>query len=422
MYSEIVEDFKYLILYKYTTTELPEREENEPFYMDALYETAKEYDPSMEMGYAFKDVDKDGYKELLLMGRESRVYAIFTVIEKAPVLVSTFQRGMGYLGPDGMVFYNAKVFSDSGAQIGLGNHMKHLSGGKLVGFEYGWTEENGTTSYYCTLENGEKTAISYDEYKAYRDNVYQYFWDYPTRLTKQNGLKFIPALITTEKPKIKADFSTYEAIILTFGLMHSEVAGGKYSRSDWISGKYDSKMIFERVEDYELYNRLIGAVVLVQNSVSAVFGYSEKDLNGDGTSELILMDNSYHVFAIFTKIDGKPVLLDAYNDLRVAAIDANGYIRVSERVIPGSEKDCEFFVYELVDGILVAKTAIGVKYSASGEISERYKTVDGKAVSIEESEWNTLYSEYISDIGASEFSTYTKNNSGLVFTAAGTAQ
>ena len=42
------------------------------------------------------------------------------------------------------------------------------------------------------------------------------------------------------------------------------------------------------------------------------FGYALEDLNGDGVDELILLQDDYTVLAIFSTVNGKPKLLDAY--------------------------------------------------------------------------------------------------------------
>lgn len=420
MYDDIVDDFKNLILYKYINEELPPRGDNDPYYFDALYEVAGLFDPTTEMGYAFKDINDDKYVELMLIGRDSRLYAIFTIIDNAPALVTTFQKGMGYLSPDGIIFYNTKEFDANGGQIFLGNHITRLVGGELVGIAYGWIDTDSDFSteddslYYCAGEDGIRNEMTYEEYKILR-SLYEHFWDYPTRLTKLSGLKFNPTLLNSSNPQTPADFSTYDAIINTFGLMHSDVAGGKYVRTDWISSEYDLGMIFNSNEDYVLYNKLIAACTLVQNSSKAAFGYAVKDLNGDGVDELILLESKFYVLAIFTQVDGTPVLLDTYTDLRSACIDADGLIHVKQRIIPGNKKDYEYFVYEVKGAELVCKTAIGVKYSPEGAQDSWYKTVDGVTSDIEQTEWDALYAEYSIDIGTMAFNEYTELNSGLEF-------
>jgi len=419
MYKEIVDKFKSLILYKYVNEELPPKGENEPSYVDALYEVATEYTPAIDMGYAYKDVNNDRYVELLLMGKDSRLYAMFTIVDDAPAFVATFQQGMGYLGPDGMVFYNTKTLDENNSQIALGNHMMKLVGDKLVGFEYGWkdTDKDITTSedtvYYCKTEaEGEKT-LTYDEYKVYRDHVYPYYWDYPTRLTKLNNLRFTSALMDTQTAQIVANFSTYDGIVKTFEQMFLNVAACKYVRTNWTKGAYDDAMIIRSDKDYAIYNQLIAACVLVQNSSSALFGHALKDLNGDGVDELILLESKYYVLAIFTQVDGKPVLLDTYNDRRTACIDEEGNIHVKQRMIPGEKKDYEYYVYTVDAGALVSEIAIGVKYDAEGNQNAWYQIENGTKTDIAQTKWDGLYAEYLSDIGTTSFHTYTENNANL---------
>lgn len=426
LYNEIVEKFKYLVLYKYMNEDLPPRIENDPFYMDALYEVVGQFDPTKNFGYSFKDIDGDGYVELLLVEDTNRMYAMFTVKEKAPALVTTFQQGMGYLGNNGIVFFNTKRFDSSGGQIQLGNHIKRLVDGTLVGIVYGWDDSDGSFDtqgddiYYCISADGVKNELTYDEYKALKSE-YAYYWELPTRLTKLNNLQFNPALVASNISDATADFSTYDKIIKTFGYMHSKVTGGKCIRSKWSSGAYDAGMNFASEEDFVVYNRLFAACVLVQSKEKATFGYAMKDLNGDGVEELILLESNFHVLAIFTQVDGKVVLLDSYNDLRTAFIDENGLIHVKQRVLPGLENDCEYFVYKVGGGELVVKIAVGIKFDAKDEQKNIYQISDGTTVDIEETEWDKLYMEFTLDIGETPFNTYTKDHAGLVFVAVLTA-
>ncbi len=420
MYADIVAKYKSLILYKYVNEELPSKGNNEPFYVDALYDVVGYYNPSLNFGYAYKDIDSDGYVELLLVENSNRMYAIFTIKDKAPLLVTTFQSGMGYLGNDGMVFFNSKRFDSSGGQIYLGNHMTHLVDGELVGITYGWEDSDGDFNtlnddiYYLIDENGTKSVIDYDEYKVLR-NSYEYYWSYSTRLTKLNNLQFQAALTETYLTDITADFSTYDAVINTLGLIYTEVGGGKLERSKWTGGNYDFGMRFASNEDFVTYNRLIGACVLAQKSSNPTFGYAKSDLNGDGVDELVILESKYYVLAVFTEVNGKVQLLEAFDDRRSAFIDENGLIHVSEKIIPGSKDDYEYSVYEIAGGKLISKLSIGTV--TNGDEVKIYKTVDGSVTEIEKTEWDQLYSEYSGEIGNNTFEAYTKENSGLVFVA-----
>jgi len=426
LYAPIVEKYKYLVTYKREFEELPPKGSSEPEYVDALYEMLAYYDPTMEMGYAYKDINSDGYKELVLIQSDAHIHAIFNIVDGAVQPLFVFQNGMGYTAPDGMIFYNLNYINDDGHQISS-RHMTYMEKGKLVGIEYGWVDTDGDietnedTVYYTVGADGVRVVLTKDEYNLLSDK-YAYNWDYPSRLTRLTGYVFNPVLITAVTNRKEADFSTYDTIIKTFGIMHSEVAGGKYEKTYWTSGKYDAAMIFKSEEDFYIYNKLIAACVLIRNNKDDTFGFAKKDLNGDGKEELILLEGTqFNVLAIFTEKDGKAVLLDTYSDLRQAFIDASGNIHVKQTVIPGyKQKDALYTVYEIKNGELSAKLSIGEEYRKKGSYSSEaykwYKLEGGVRVDLTQDEWNTLYESYALDIGTTKYNVYTQNNAGLTFT------
>ena len=58
----------------------------------------------------FKDIDLNGYKELVLMDTASRAHAIFHIVDSEAKVLIVFQNGMGYTAPGGEVFYNKNYF------------------------------------------------------------------------------------------------------------------------------------------------------------------------------------------------------------------------------------------------------------------------------------------------------------------------
>ena len=425
-YNDVVKAYREIIFYKNTYEELPPEEAEAPFYMEALRQVAALYDPSIEIGYAFKDINNDGSAELILIGRDSRLYALFTVVDKSVKVVRVFQNGMGYLDRTGMVFYNVKELDSLEIQIHLENHMTRLVGDKLVGFEYSRTDLDGDSTteedeiFYIITEDGTRTEITYDEYKIYQNYTYEYYWGYPTRVTKLSNLRFMPALIEQITATKTADFSSYEKIIETFGVMWAEVGNAKFVKSAWAAGDYDNGMLFNSDEDFYMYNAIIGSATLLGNTGSTTkYGHAEKDLNGDGVNELILLDSKQSVFAIFTLVDGKPVLLDNYNDIRYAFIDADGLIHVIKRIIPAdSKKDFEYSVYKLENNQLVATVVFGCECTAGTTTQDTwYKVEGGVRTDISKDAFTELYDQYIKIIGTTINNTnaakYTLNNAGL---------
>lgn len=56
-------------------------------------------------------------------------------------------------------------------------------------------------------------------------------------------------------------------------------------------------------------------------------GYSIYDINGDAQTELILMDDQYHIYAVFSQINGSPTLLDRFSlNNHYVALDQNGIL------------------------------------------------------------------------------------------------
>ena len=58
------------------------------------------------------------------------------------------------------------------------------------------------------------------------------------------------------------------------------------------------------------------------------FGYTVKDVNGDGVDELILRLDDHQVIAIFTMVNEHPVLLDYYWNRKNCWIDPDGYLHI----------------------------------------------------------------------------------------------
>lgn len=59
------------------------------------------------------------------------------------------------------------------------------------------------------------------------------------------------------------------------------------------------------------------------------YGYTIKDLNGDGVDELILRRDNHQIIAIFTMVDKKPVLLKRFWNRKECWIDPDGYLHIS---------------------------------------------------------------------------------------------
>jgi hypothetical protein len=148
-------------------------------------------------------------------------------------------------------------------------------------------------------------------------------------------------------------------------------------------------------------------------------GYAIKDLNGDGTYELIFIRNDYRVIAIFTTVNGEPVLLGNYWDRKSCFIDENGLIyeagsngsdSSSKAVcrIKNNSKELEIIAefgldgHEWVDGVAV---------------QIYFKTASGEKIRITKEEYDSLNSNYFGKLGEYTFAQYTSDFSGIYYTS-----
>ncbi len=430
-YAEVVAKYKYLVEYKHNYETLPPKGNKEPVYVDALYEVVQYYDPSMDFGYAYQDLDNDDCKELILLNRDSYVYGIFTIDSGAPVPVCTFQKGQAFVCADHSIYYYVKAWDNGGGQIFLAYCLASIVDGQLVdSFTFGWEDQDKSattdtdTTYFKVDAEGNETELTKDEYRVYSGNVYDYYVSYGSRLGKSSNLRFYPVMVSPVESTVYADFSTYDKIVETFTYMNDTI--GKYEKSSWSGGKYDNKMLFDCDEDFEIYNRIVGACALLGAS-NSTYGYAQKDINADGTPELILLDSNYSVIAIFTMKEGKAVLVDTFNDRHYASIDASGNVYVVDRQLPGNKKDYEYSVCTLVGDKLVLSLTIGIKHQGATTTPYAwYKVADGVETAITEDAFNSDFATYFTakfeTVNASNFAKYTKDNAGLTFVGAFTPE
>ena len=104
-------------------------------------------------------------------------------------------------------------------------------------------------------------------------------------------------------------------------------------------GKYDSDLLEEKYSD--IPNESLRAIESALASHKSFYlSYAQKDLNGDGTSELFIIDNNFNIYGIMTIIDGNPTVIDYLANPNYdypAYVDANGTIYTEKS---GSKGEC----------------------------------------------------------------------------------
>ena len=144
-----------------------------------------------------------------------------------------------------------------------------------------------------------------------------------------------------------------------------------------------------------------------------ILGYAVKDLNGDGIDELVLLNDSYKVGAVFSMVKEKPVLLGTYRDRSAAWIDEQGLIHND-----GSSGAAysSTTVYRIAEGgasleLVVEYGTDGIEWVGEDYVVLYYKLVNGEKVRITQEECWALADQYHNHIGTAA----TKEKAGLVF-------
>ncbi len=120
------------------------------------------------------------------------------------------------------------------------------------------------------------------------------------------------------------------------------------------------------------------------------FGYAIKDINKDGAEELVLMLKDGEVLALFSTVNGSPILIDSFFPRYLCRIDDRGFIHIqasnsaSNSVNTISQLSTE-------QKSLVVIEAFGTDgYNEESLNTVYYKMVDGKNVYISESEYTAF--------------------------------
>ena len=141
-------------------------------------------------------------------------------------------------------------------------------------------------------------------------------------------------------------------------------------------------------------------------------GYTQKDINSDGTNELIFTESTLNIVAIFTVKNSEvvPLITREHLDFLIW-LDENGLIRVQELIVEGQYMTgINYLVYEISEGNLKERIAIGCDAMEQGDW---HKIEDNQKISISKEEWSALYSQYdICPFGWDERE-YTKNYTDL---------
>lgn len=203
-YQAIIEKYKELLICKQNNTVLPEASENDSLALKMVYELAKKCENPLDMAYAKKDINNDGYEELIFTESTLNIVAIFTVKnnEAVPLIMQENVNTMIWLDANGLV--RMKQFVMEGQYwIGLQYFVYEISNGELkmrVAIGCDAMEEGD----WHKIENGRKISISEEEWHALYSqyNIRPFGWDERECTKNYADLTVLP-LLEAATPRVQ---------------------------------------------------------------------------------------------------------------------------------------------------------------------------------------------------------------------------
>ena len=416
LYNDIIAKYTDLLVAKQNGEELtaPNTEgmdEREGDIAEALYGIVTNMSTKMiesGVGYGYKDYDQNGTPELLLCANSNGVGAIFTISDETPVLLAAKDdTTLIHYARNNRFLLTRTTTADAIEERTYS--LCYVDGGKLA-YDTVWGsvfDRAKEEEKHFKIVDGNRifvpSADVEDLYDLHYDAIFSGDNAYSVMASLSAPRIYLPLENDTESTDLPiADFSTYEAIRETCGKISSAV--DDYTQDKWVYSHYDNLFSYPDERSFDYYNRLIHAAY----RGGRIAGYDEIDLNGDGQSELVLMDEDYRIKALFTQKKGVPVLLGAFA-YETCWLDEEGYIHVDRE----DHYELEYSLYEFTgDGEY--KLVYSALLTRSGR---RYLTKDGKTEQITfEKSLEIYHDDYCRYFEPFEPNEYTRNVSSLTYT------
>ncbi len=125
-------------------------------------------------------------------------------------------------------------------------------------------------------------------------------------------------------------------------------------------------------------------------------GYGYKDMDGNGTPELILLTTSTIPSAIFTIRDKKPVLLEAaYGENGRFYFGRDNNLHIVRASMEDSIRESTYYTCHVEDGTMVYDAIYGDVYNVESKTRiEQFQVIDGERKSIDYDTFRFLHSAY----------------------------
>ena len=415
-YEAIIERYTELLTLKKESGELPPLDDGADEIEKEIYSVVEWASDADRMGYAIKDLDGNGIEELVLLRDDCMPHSLFTVDGERPV--SLEQEGISIIAIHRDGYVNGSYKNEERGENGV--FFKKINGTSLEGFELISVGNGEEKSYYKAM-GGERVETDSAEWNRIYEMMTTVYGDRIKATTKSAGLRFIYALDgnRADPDAQELDFSSYDAVLESYERIIGILLD--YDPKKWFEGEYDSLFKFDRDEDYYIFHDLL--LTIARNKPDSYkegsensFGYAQKDLDGNGVEELILMSDSYSLIAIFTEKDGKTVLVSAFTGDYETWLDENGAIHDRYATEGISEYDVQYSIRELDGDRLCDELVFGVEFDPMRVENLIYKLDNGKKNEITTENYFDLIDQYETreDLLEVELE-YSKRVSGLEF-------
>ena len=332
-YADEIADYRDMLEKVKAGEELTQPENKKDAYAMLLYDIGQICEPDA-MGYALKDINRDGTDELVLMNAQKRPYALLTAKGGKAVLLWDWiingKLSTGAIDRYGYIY--GREAWDYESEGSCTKVMCIGKGGELASLDYGSRVTDADAEpkeyeYFVVVDGKEYEVGKMDVAQNIPvDKFGDFTWNYDT-LTAQAGFYYVSAL--GEPPAVnpdayEVDFSGYDAVIKTYREMLPYLTEG-------LSDDVLARFAFSDHTEYETFYAVFEAARIVireyriyatnekgytdwdtywfPDDVLGCLGYALYDVNHDGSDELLLMADDYTIFALFTLQKGKPVLL-----------------------------------------------------------------------------------------------------------------
>ena len=416
LYNDIIAKYTELLIAKQNGEELAVpntqgMDEREGAIAEALYGIVTNMSTrtiESGVGYGYKDYDENGTPELLLCTNSNGVGAIFTLSDETPVLLAAKDDTTLIRYARNNRFLLTRTTTTDAIKERTYS-LCYVDGEKMV-YDTVWgsvVDQAKEEEKHFKIVDGNRifvpSADVEDLYDLHYDAIFSGDNAYSVMASLSAPRLHLLLKNDTENTILPiADFSTYEAIRETCGKISSAL--DDFTQDKWVYSYYDNLFLYPDERSFDYYNRLIYAAY----QGGRIAGYDEIDLNGDGQSELVLMDEDYRIKALFTQKKGVPVLLGAFA-YETCWLDEEGYIHVDRE----DYYELEYSLYEFT-GDSEYKLVYSALLARSGR---RYLTKDGetKRITFEESLeiYHDDYCRYFEPFDPNE---YTRNVSSLTYT------